>query len=214
MLLAGDELGHTQRGNNNCYCQDNDLTWLDWEPSGPREAFREFVRRLTRLWREQPVLRRRTFFQGRPIRGAGVDDVAWFTPVGREMADADWEEPATALGVRLAGDLINEADERGEPVVGDTLFVALNAGGNGAAFTLPAAHPRHVWELVLDTADDDRRPEVFEGGHRCPVAGRSVAVFRTRPRAGREPDVTPLQAEALRKAAAATRPHPHPVDPP
>src|SRR5262249_27134691 len=78
MLLAGDELGHTQRGNNNAYCQDNELTWLDWEPGDRDRAFLEFVKKLTRLWGEQPVLRRRTFFQGRPIRGKDVSDVSWF----------------------------------------------------------------------------------------------------------------------------------------
>jgi glycogen operon protein len=208
MLLAGDELGQTQGGNNNCYCQDNDLTWLDWEASGPRTAFLDFVKALTRLWREQPVLRRRTFFQGRPIRGEGAADVAWFTPVGKELTDEDWEAPTTAVAVRLAGDRIPDTDERGEPVAGDTLFVALNAGGQGTAFTLPGAHPRQVWERVLDTADPGRRPDLFDGGHRCPVAARSAVVFRTRPRVEREPDVTPLQAEAMRKAAGGDRPRP------
>jgi len=214
MLLAGDELGHTQNGNNNTYCQDNELTWLDWESADSKGGFLAFVRSLTRLWREQPVLRRRTFFQGRPIRGEGVADVAWFTPVGQELTDADWEEPASAVGMRLAGDLIPETDERGEPVVGDTLFVALNAGADATPFTLPGTHPRHLWELLLDTADDDRRPEVFSGGHRVPVAGRSVAVFRTRPRIEREPDVTPLQAETIRKVAEGTRPRPLPTEHP
>ncbi|VTU01973.1 glycogen debranching protein : Isoamylase OS=Isosphaera pallida (strain ATCC 43644 / DSM 9630 / IS1B) GN=Isop_2400 PE=4 SV=1: CBM_48: Alpha-amylase [Gemmataceae bacterium] len=214
MLLGGDELGHTQHGNNNTYCQDNELTWLDWEPSGPRTAHLEFVKKLTRVWREQPVLRRRTFFQDRPIRGEDAGDVSWFTPVGRELTEAEWGEPTHALAVRFAGDLIREPDERGEVVTGDTLYAVFNAGGQQLPFTLPGTHPRHVWELLFDTADDDRRPELFDGGHQCRVAARSVVLFRTRPRVEREPAVTPLQAETLRKKAEpATRPLPVKPDP-
>jgi len=208
MLLAGDELGHTQRGNNNVYCQDNDLTWLDWEPTASRTAFLDFVKRITRLWREQPVLRRRSFFQNRPIRGESVADVSWFTPVGRELTNAEWSKPTHTLAVRLAGDMIRETDERGEPVIGDTLFVALNASGDAVPFTLPPTHPRQVWELLLDTADDDRRPEFFNGEHQCRVNSRSVVVFRIRARFQRESDVTPLQAESMRKAGDSGRHRP------
>src|SRR5438552_2607874 len=94
MMLGGDELSHTQKGNNNTYCQDNELTWLDWELTPEKQAFLEFVRKLTRLRREQPVLKRRTVLEGRPIRGSGVADVSWFTPAGAQVADADWEGPA------------------------------------------------------------------------------------------------------------------------
>ncbi len=214
MLLAGDELGHTQQGNNNTYCQDNELTWLDWLPSGQRDAFQEFVKSLTQLWREQPVLRRRTFFQGQPIRGEDVADVSWFTPFGQELTDADWSLPTTALGMRLAGDLIRHTCDRGQPIVGDTLFVAFNAGAESTPFALPGTHPRHVWELLLDTADDERRRELFPGGNRYSVTERSVVVFRTRPRVERETDVTPLQAGTIRKAAEGIRPRPLPAEQP
>jgi glycogen operon protein len=192
MLLAGDELGHTQRGNNNAYCQDNELTWLDWEPGELDRALLGFARKLTRLWRGQPVLHRRTFFQGRQIRGEGVPDVSWFTPEGRELTDDEWEQPTRSLGVRLAGDLIRETDERGEPITGDTLFAAFNAAEQPVTFALPGTNPGHVWELLLDTADDDCPSAVFEGGGRCPVASRAVVVFRTRPRD--ESGITRLRA--------------------
>jgi glycogen operon protein len=205
MLLAGDELSHTQQGNNNAYCQDNDRTWLDWDPTPEKKAFLEFVREATRLWREQPVLKRRTFFQGRPIRGSGVADVAWFAPGGAELTDADWEEPAQCLGVRLAGDLIGEEDEYGEPIAGDTLLVLLNAQPKATRFVLPATNPGQRWELLFDTADDDHPAEVFEGRAKYPLRERSVAVLRTRPAAETEPDVTPLQAETLRRAGAGRR---------
>ena len=175
MLLAGDELGHTQHGNNNTYCQDNDLTWLDWDGADAR--FLAFVRKVSAIWKAQPALKRRTFFQNRPIRGRDVADVSWFTPAGAEMTDADWRAPTKCLGVRLAGDLIEESDERGEPITGDTLLILINAAAGDAAFTLP---PGPAWERLFDTADDALPPEVFAGGHAYPLVGRAVAVFRTR----------------------------------
>ena len=95
-----------KKGNNNTYCQDNELSWLNWEPGERDRALLEFVKRLTRLWREEPVLHRRTFFQGRSIRGEGVPDVSWFNPEGHELTDDEWEQPMKSLAVRLAGDLI------------------------------------------------------------------------------------------------------------
>jgi glycogen operon protein len=181
MMLGGDELSHTQKGNNNAYCQDNELTWLDWDLTPQKEKFLRFVRNATRIWREQPVLKRRTFFQGRPIRGSGVADVSWFTPAGTQMTDRDFEEPATCLACRLAGDLIDETDERGEPIAGDTLLFVLNARPEHVAFLLPETNPGQRWELLFDTADDDGPPTRLAGGHRYKVHDWSVAVFRTRP---------------------------------
>jgi isoamylase len=183
MIVAGDELGHTQHGNNNAYCQDNDLTWLDWRLDGPRAAFLEFVKKLSGLWHGQPVLRRRAFFKDLPGRdaGEGTGDLSWFAPSGAELAGADWENPARALAVRLSGDRIAEPDERGDRVVGDTLLVTFNVAPEATEFVLPGAGARTAWELVLDTADPDRRPESFDGGGRYEATGRSVAVFRARP---------------------------------
>jgi glycogen operon protein len=212
MLLGGDELSHTQGGNNNTYCQDNDLTWLHWDPDAEGEAFLAFVRKLARIWKEQPVLKRRTFFQGRSIRGADIADVTWFAPSGEELTDDDWAAPARCLGVRLAGDLIRETDERGEPVVGDTLLVLFNTTPDAAGFVLPQTNPDHRWERLFDTAGDDLPADVFAGRADYQLTGRSVAAFRTRPAADPRPDVTPLQADALRKAAGGDRPRPLPTD--
>src|SRR5205823_293790 len=90
MLLAGDELSHTQKGNNNAYCQDNEISWLDWGLDDRREKFLAFAKKVTRVWTEQPVLKRRKFFQGRSIRGAGIKDLSWFSPTGKDMNDQDW----------------------------------------------------------------------------------------------------------------------------
>ena len=206
MMLAGDEIGHTQQGNNNTYCHDDDLTWLAWDKAD--EAFLRFARRATALWRAEPVLKRRTFFQGRPIKGSGVADVSWFKPDGAEFVDGDWEEPARCLGCRLAGDLIEETDERGEPIVGETIFFVLNAQADAVEFTLPETNPGHRWERLFDTADDDLPHDRFDGTATYPVKDWSVVVFRTRPDAETEPDLTPLQAQALRHSTSGGRSHP------
>jgi glycogen operon protein len=204
MLLAGDEFGQTQNGNNNTYCQDNELTWLDWD-RGDKELL-AFARRLTLLREEQPTLKRRTFFQGRPIRGEQATDVAWFKPDGTEITDGEWTEPRKWLGMRLAGDLIRETDDRGEPVVGDTLYAIFNAGPEGTPFVLPATNPEHVWELLFDTTDDVKPHITLTGGATYALTEHAVAVFRTRPVSEPDADVTPLQAAVLRRAADARLP--------
>ena len=123
MICGGDELSHTQKGNNNAYCQDNELTWLNWELTPPQQEFLEFVKLATRIRREQPVFQRRKFFQGRKIRGSDIKDLSWFEPNGNEMTDEAWNAGfVKCLGMRLAGDVIGEEDERGEPIIGDTLY--------------------------------------------------------------------------------------------
>ncbi len=198
MLLAGDELSHTQNGNNNAYCQDNEISWLDWELSEDQERFLQFVRKVTQIWREQPALHRRKFFLGRSIRGEGITDVTWFSPSGKDMSDQDWAGFIKCLGMRLAGDLIGDLDERGEPIVGETLLVLMNAHHEPLPFTLPATNPGHQWECLFDTADDHRPCGALAGGQQYQLRDRSLAVFRTRA-ATDEPAATPMQVEAIRK---------------
>jgi glycogen debranching enzyme GlgX len=127
MLLAGDEIGRTQRGNNNAYCQDNEISWLDWNLDRSRRELLEFTRLLIRLFHRHRVLRRRDFFQGRKIRGSEVKDLAWFRPDGKEMTDDDWNNlESRCFGLRLAGDAIEEVDAR-KPLVDDTLLILSNA---------------------------------------------------------------------------------------
>jgi isoamylase len=198
MLLAGDELGHTQRGNNNAYCQDNDISWLDWKLDERREAFVEFVCRAIRLKHEHPVLRRPKFFQGRPIRGTDVKDIQWLDPTGKEMNDEAWNAPfVRCLGVRLAGDLIGDVDERGERLLGDTLLLLLNAAAERIDFALPEHQGEEIWEPLLDTADPRERPETFVFGETYPLEGRSSVVLRLRQLEPGEPAREP----AARKAA-------------
>ncbi|MBL8796620.1 MAG: glycogen debranching protein GlgX [Planctomycetia bacterium] len=197
MICGGDELSHTQRGNNNTYCQDNELTWLNWELDEEQQAFLDFVRKVTTLWRTQPVFQRRKFFQGRGIRGSDVKDISWIDPSGQEMSDDAWNAGfVRSLGVRLAGDLIGDLDERGEPIVGETLLLLLNAHHEGVTFTLPATKSEHYWERLIDTAEDGVEPKALAAGDQYALQGRSLSVLRIRVREEKEA-VSPMQLEAV-----------------
>ncbi len=183
MLHGGDELSQTKKGNNNTYCQDNELSWQPWNLDARAQGFLEFVRRVTRVWHEQPVFQRRKFFQGRRIRGTDIKDLSWFSPEGHEMSDEDWNAGfVKCIGVRLAGDLIGDVDERGEPIIGETLLLLLNAHHEAIPFTLPETRAEHHWERVLDDAlpEADGELLVMQGGDRYTLQGRSVVMLRTR----------------------------------
>jgi glycogen operon protein len=180
MLLAGDELSHTQKGNNNAYAQDNELTHLSWDLDERKRKFLEFVKKCARIWRQQPVLQRRKFFLGRPIRGSEIKDITFFEPVGNEMSDEAWNNGAVrCIGIRLAGDLMNEVDERGEPIMGDTLFLMFNAHWEPIQFSLPIPRDGRVWEAMVDTSDPDMPLRVSRGAEQYPLQGRSLALLRT-----------------------------------
>ncbi|HEV3258343.1 MAG TPA: glycogen debranching protein GlgX, partial [Gemmataceae bacterium] len=180
MICGGDELSHTQRGNNNGYCQDNDLNWLSWDLDEAQKDFLAFTRRVIRMRHEQPVVQRRKFFHGRAIRGSDIKDLSWFAPSGEEMTDEAWNAGSLrCIGVRLAGDLIGEVDERGERIIGDTLLMLLNAHHEKIPFALPAHNVEHCWECTLDTADARNELECLDGGQMYDLQGRSMAVFRT-----------------------------------
>jgi isoamylase len=179
MLCAGDEIGRTQKGNNNAYCQDNETSWLDWKLDGRKRALFEFTARMARLRRDQPVLQRRRFFRGTQIWDSAFKDLAWFRPDGKEMSEGDWQSPdCQSLGVLLGGDAIPTLDERGERIVGDTLLALLNACSEPRAFTLPAVEWGASWEIFADTSDllgDPRRRR--PAGGTLEVAGRSLVVL-------------------------------------
>jgi glycogen operon protein len=179
MIRCGDEIGHTQLGNNNAYCQDNDVSWLNWDLADEQREFFEFVCRSIAVWRDNPVLQRRKFFQGRQIRGAAVKDIAWLTPSGEEMTDEAWNAGSMrCLGVRLNGDMMDEVDERGRPIIGNTLLLLLNAHEQAIPFTLPAFVPDVFWRPLLDTAIPQLKSRWLPGGHRYDLQGRSMAVLQ------------------------------------
>jgi glycogen operon protein len=168
MLLAGDELGRTQRGNNNAYCQDNELSWLQWpfselqpgyltisESDGPASIQADFTRRLIRLRADHPVFRRRRFFTGPTGKGTAAHqgDIAWFRPDSSPMEDADWETGfAKSLTVFLNGDAITEPGQRGEPITDESFLLMFNAAEHDVEFSIPPAEYGERWVTELDTA--------------------------------------------------------------
>lgn len=182
MLLAGDEIGRTQKGNNNAYCQDNEVSWIDWKLDRPRRQLLEFTGYLIRLVHAHPVLRRRHFFQGWRIRGSEVRDLVWFRPDGKEMTDEEWNDSENrCFGLRLAGDAIEESDERGNPIVDDTLLILLNAHHETISFVLPAHRRKVRWEFILDTYDpksNRKKARHMRGGEVYELNARSLALLR------------------------------------
>jgi glycogen operon protein len=177
MISHGDEVGRTQRGNNNAYCQDSELTWIDWNLDFEKRALLQFTAKLVRFRLAQPTLRRRRYFLDRSIRG--VKDVAWFSPDGREMTDELWNADfVRSLGMLLSGSAIEEVDERGEPVLGDTLLVLLNGHHDRIPFVLPPLVADQLWFRVFDTFDPSLLDKSFRPGMRYQLQGRSVAVLK------------------------------------
>ncbi len=176
MLLHGDELGRTQGGNNNAYCQDNEISWVDWQQVD--EGLLAFVRRLVAFRREHPVFRRRGWFLGKSHRGLQLSDIGWFRPDGVEMADEDWKAGfARAVASFLNGEGIALPDERGRRVVDDSFYLAFNAHHEPLEFTLPAAVGGN-WDTAIDTAEGEL--EHLLAGSKFVVGGRAIKVMMRR----------------------------------
>ncbi|MGW9205462.1 glycogen debranching protein GlgX [Embleya sp. NPDC055664] len=185
MIAHGDEFGRTQQGNNNVYCQDNELSWVRW-PEGEGPDLLEFTRMMTRLRADHPVFRRRRFFHGRSVQGTHdeLTDIAWFTPTGEEMSDGDWwAAAAKSVAVFLNGNAISEPDPRGQKITDDSFLLLFNASHEAEEFTIPVDLGRS-WTVVVDTADDKTvihepksRPTI-EGGAAQTVEPRSLVVLQ------------------------------------
>ena len=181
MLLSGDESGRTQLGNNNAYCQDNKISWINWNLDIRGKKLLEFTRSLIALFHSHPVLQRRNFFSGRDTRKKGTKDLTWLHPEGREMTEKDWNNPMVRyLGLKLSGDVIEEIDDHGAPVIDDTLLILLNAHYEPVIFSLPECERGQRWELILDT----RYPVTFTASPLYVCSGnydletRSLALLR------------------------------------
>jgi glycogen operon protein len=181
MLLHGDEMGRTQQGNNNVYCQDNAIAWVDWADMREDWALTEFTEKVSALRQAHPVFKRRRFFQGRTLRGSGgVADIVWFTPAGEEMSDDDWEAGyARSVMVFLNGQGIPSPDTRGERITDDSFLLLLNAHHEDMTFTLPPSEFGERWEVVLDTASP-LAPDYLtaKSSNEVEVESRSMLVFR------------------------------------
>jgi isoamylase len=180
MLLAGDEIGHTQDGNNNAYCQDNDISWLDWTHIDP--DLHAFCQRLIAFRHAHPAFRRRRWFLGRAIHGARCKDIAWFTHKGTQMSEEHWGEWfAKSLSVFINGDAIPNPNARGEPVTDASFFLIFNAHYEELVFTLPAKRWGQRWSTLLDTNLGwiDNSPPI-EASSKLKVAARSVVLLQRR----------------------------------
>jgi glycogen operon protein len=179
MLLGGDERGRTQNGNNNAYCQDNEISWLDWSLNDEQRALLAFTRKLTQLRKQHPVFHRRKFFQGRSIHGSTIRDIEWFDPDGREFSNDEWETGQTqCMGMLIDGQRLDERDERGQQISDDVLLLLLNAGEQTVSFRLPGAA---TWEVVLDTAQPDAQAQALrQSGVVYPLLDRSLVLLQHR----------------------------------
>jgi glycogen operon protein len=163
MLSQGDELGRTQLGNNNAYCQDNEVSWIDWDLGERARALLDFSRDVIQIRESNPVFRRRRFFAGNPVAGEGVKDVSWIRPDGKEMAVEDWQDPKNrVLGMMIHGEASDEVDERGRPNRGQTLVLLLNGGARSRYFQLPGMAEPGVWREIVNTARP--RTRLVKGG--------------------------------------------------
>ncbi|HVX14945.1 MAG TPA: glycogen debranching protein GlgX [Pirellulales bacterium] len=179
MILAGDEMGHTQNGNNNAYCQDNELSWLSWDLNDEQQALLTFVQKCIELNKSEPVFQRRRFFHGQGIQGGEAPDIAWFDTSGNEMSDEDWKTSfVRSFGVELYGQAI-DVDEHGAEISGDTLLLLFNADvATRIDFTLPALEEGQTYELIFDTAVNDEGVKHVIEGTKYQLAPCSLALLR------------------------------------
>src|SRR5213596_4044354 len=181
MLLGGDEWGRSQNGNNNAYCQDNEISWFNWTHNEKQNQFLEFTRKLIEFRHAHPVFRRPKFFQGRRIRGSEIRDVMWFNPGGNEMSDEEWASPfVRCIGMLLSGDTSDVLSFEGESIRDETFLLLLNAHYEPIPFVLPGQE-HFEWQLILDTMDPDgflAEPGKFASGDDVDLGGRACCLLQ------------------------------------
>jgi isoamylase len=202
MLLHGDEIMRTQRGNNNTYCQDNETTWQPWALTRPQREMLAWAKRVIAFRKAHPILRRRSYFRGRPLRGSDIKDLAWWRPDGQEMSEEEWNDNSIrALAVGLAGDATDLRDERGRRLIDDTLVILLNSHDHSVAFHLPEIK-RDQWEIVLDTEwpTIPEGQECYHSGGTYTLAARAMAVLKHHTPASHDEDEGPGSQAAVSEA--------------
>lgn len=199
MLTGGDEFGRTQRGNNNAYAQNNEISWVDWHETPEALQLTGYVRRLIELRRAHPTFRRRNFFQGRPLRGADIKDITWLGPNGLEMTDTEWNQSyASCLGVCLAGDALNDFDAHGQPLSDRDFILLLNAHHEPIDFCIPD-NPSCTWRIVLDTSAEEGYPleEVrVAAGSKVALTARSLMLLERADFQGAQPAADSQRSES------------------
>jgi glycogen operon protein len=184
MLLAGDEMGRTQQGNNNAYCQDNEVSWLDWTQADVERDLLQFTEALAGLRRDHPVFRRRRFFRGRRAPDDQTSDISWLTPAGQEMTQGDWGAGfAQSLAALLNGEAISEPDPRGGRIMDAKFLLLFNVDSDPLTFTLPEASVAPGWEVVVDTstaeASDEEDGAILMPKSEIEVGARAAVVLRS-----------------------------------
>lgn len=183
MILGGDEIGRSQQGNNNPYCQDNEISWFDWDLAEGNAALLNFTRQLIYFRRQHPIFQQRKWFQGRAIHGSGVHDIAWFNPDGGEMTESQWHDGFTkAIGIFLNGEEIATRGERGERIMDDSFLLFFNAHHDPVEFLIPSGLQHREWRVVIDT-NQPRFVEAeicYKGDKPIPLEARSVVVLQRR----------------------------------
>jgi glycogen operon protein len=203
MICAGDEMGRTQRGNNNAYCQDNEVSWVNWTLTPAERQLLEFTRSLIVIRHAHQVLRRRRYFDGQGHNGD--KDVVWYDPRGREMSPAAWNEDTAVVGMRISATVVDERTGLTDPHEHDVLVALFNADALDIGFVLPKAEG--AWVALFDTSDETSQaalaPRRFVGGDRFPLRPRSVVLLRAEPppTAPPEPPVARLRNRPRRRAA-------------
>ncbi|MCW6038564.1 glycogen debranching protein GlgX [Spirulina subsalsa FACHB-351] len=181
MLLGGDEMGRTQQGNNNAYCQDNEISWLNWQLTPENQDLLEFTKQLIEFRHKNPVFQRRNWFQGREIHGSGVHDIAWFNPDGEEMSEHQWNEGyIQAIAIFLNGEELDACDEHGERIIGDSFLLFFNAHHEPLDFTIPEGLQNWRWQVVIDTELTQlvKLGKIYQGDDELTLVDRSLVVLR------------------------------------
>jgi glycogen operon protein len=196
MLAGGDEFARSQMGNNNCYCQDDELTWYDWQLDAPRKRLLEFTSRLIQLRRDHPNLHRRRFFQDRQIRGSVVRDIAWYGTNGKDIPDDAWSSYNKSIALLLNGKTLGVMDTEGHPVVDDSFLILVNADAEGVEYTLPEPPDGRPWRLVVDTENIEDPFHEGEVGETTILGGRVTRIYTDGP-PPLEPKAPPNPAPAV-----------------
>ena len=184
MIAHGDEMGRTQGGNNNVYCQDSELSWIDWAQVKDNATLHGFTRRLLRIRANHPVFRRRRFFSGGPLGDEDLTqrDIAWLVPSGKLMTQGDWDfRFGKSLMVYINGNAITEPDERGQRILDDSFIMCFNAYHESIEFTLPDTRFGRRWKLIVDTTEETGYPlteEIIAAGGTLEVPARSTMLLK------------------------------------